>query len=76
MCQQNTKCSLDNLSVKNVADRDDLSFLETKYIYKRSQILMLLLISKGRLPTFSNSVYRMFFFNMANEKLFFLQMLK
>ena len=48
MCQQNIKCSLDDLSVKNIACRNDLSFLETKYIYKRSHILMLLLISKPR----------------------------
>ena len=77
MCQQNIKCFLDDLSVKNIAGRDDLSFLETKYIYKRSHILILLLISKGRLPTFYVSIeYRMFFFNMANKKYFFSQMLK
>ena len=70
MCQQNVKCSLDDLSVKNIACRDDLSFLETKYVYKRSHILMLLLISKGRLPTFSNNWVPYVLFQYGKWKIF------
>ena len=42
MCQQNVKCSLDDLSVKNIACRDDLSFLKPMYIYIEEKIKQLL----------------------------------
>ena len=54
MCQQNIKCSLDDLSVKNIAGRDDLSYLKPKHIYT--------------VETIKKLSPRKFISNIANEK--------